>query len=996
VAERATPNVYSIAAHRGFADALVAGLLPRYAEGDLGLARLTLLLPSARSVRTVTEAFIRISGDGLLMPRMVAVGDLDLDETLGPLLDPLGAGAEIPPAADMTLRWLKLAQIIREVRGDKAPRGNALLGLAFEMGRAMDRLLVEDIGPEELVDQKVVDLLGDLSGHWLENLKLFVAVQDRWLAQLVATGEVDPADRRNRLFRHARKRWRENPPATPIVAAGVTAAAPALARLLRTIAELSNGAVVLPDLDLSLDDAAWDELGRAGAKSDETPFARDDAITHPQFHLKLLLNRMGIARGEVQPWHRAGLGKGPPERSHAISSLFLPPESSKRWVDLEADKRRLAGVRVMESANPEEEAQAIALLMREALAVPEKRVALITNDRGLAGRVVAHLKRWNIEADDSAGRPLSQTAAGRVLLLLAEVMAERAAPVPLLALLTHPLVAVQDDSGRAAWLEHARTLEKALRGPRQEPGLAPLARFVAKDEAAQQWWRNATAALEPVVAFGEVAGARLADMIDTLSAAAEVLCGEAVWAQADGRTLAALVEELRAPAAETGFTLAPRDLPAMLRDAMDRVAVRPPWGGHPRAAIYGLIEARMSRADLVICGGLNEGNWPGTPRTDPLLAPAVLRALGIPGADFRIGLAAHDLAGALGAPEVVLSRARRDSEGPAIPSRFLLRVQALLGELFTPDDSPYRETRIPALARALDPAPDELPRYERPAPEPSAEQRSVALSPTALDRLRGDPYQFYASHILRLRKLDPLDAEPSPAWQGTVAHKVLERWHRERGDLHSIALEELHQMNGHPLMRALWQPRLLAALDWIGAAVEAQGAEGRQVVTVEAEGEMTIDGVKIVGRADRIDRLADGSLAVIDYKTGSPASAKMVEDGFALQLGLVGLMARDGGIAGLVGEPKAFEYWSLARAKDGSFGYVQSPVRTGRMTTGLGLEEFLPQTEEYLRDAIGKWITGTEPFVARLNPDLPVYSDYDQLMRLDEWQGRAAREEAAA
>jgi len=100
VAERPGPRIYSIAAHRGFADALVAGLIPRYREPGMGLARLTLLLPSRRAVRTVTEAFVRLSDGGLLLPRMAAVGDLDLDETLGPVLDPLGAGADIAPAAD--------------------------------------------------------------------------------------------------------------------------------------------------------------------------------------------------------------------------------------------------------------------------------------------------------------------------------------------------------------------------------------------------------------------------------------------------------------------------------------------------------------------------------------------------------------------------------------------------------------------------------------------------------------------------------------------------------------------------------------------------------------------------------------------------------------------------------------------------------------------------------------------------------------------------------
>lgn len=987
MSDGATPKVYSIAAHRGFADALVAGLLPRYAEEDVGLARLTLLLPSSRAVRTVTEAFVRLSGQGLLMPRMVAVGDLDLDETLGPLLDPLGAGADLPPAADLTRRWLRLAQIIQQELGHEAPKGNALLGLAFEMGSAMDRLLVEDVGPEELVQDKVLGLLGDLSDHWLRNLRLFMKVQDRWLAELMERRELDPADRRNRLFRHARKRWRENPPQTPIVAAGITSSARALASLLRTIAELPNGAVVLPDLDLTLDDAAWNELGRAGAPGqDGPPLAPGDAVTHPQYHLKLLLNRMGIARGEVQPWHRAGLGKGPPERSHAISSLFLPPESSKGWVDLQPEKRRLAGVRVMETANPEEEAQAIALLMREALEEPEKRVALVTPDRGLAGRVVAHLQRWNIAADDSAGRPLAHTAAGRVFLLLAEVMAERAAPVPLMALLTHPLVAPGET--RAAWLERARALEKALRGPRQEPGLHALDRLVKERD--REWWGSVTDMLSPLMALGEADEGLLAEMIDTLAAAAEALCGDGVWAREDGRALASLVEDLREPAEDTGFRLSPRDLPSMLRDAMDRVAVRPPWGGHPRAAIYGLIEARMGRADLVICAGLNEGTWPQAPRTDPLLAPAVLRALGVPGADFRIGLAAHDLAAALGAPEVVLSRSRRDVDGPTIPSRFLLRVQALLGEDLL---DRHRETRAPALARALDAPLREPPPYPRPEPRPNAEQRKVRLSVTALDRLRGDPYQFYASHILRLRALEPLDAEPSPAWRGQVAHKALERWHKERGDLHTIAQQELDAMNAHPLMRALWEPRLLAALDWIAATVEAQVAEGRQVVTVEAEGEMEVDGIKIIGRADRIDRLPDGTIAIVDYKTGTPPSAAMVEDGFALQLGLVGLMAQDGGIAGVSGEPTAFEYWSLGRGRDGGFGYIQSPVMTGRMRSGIPPEDFLPETRRYLGEAIERWLTGDEPFTARLNPDLPVYSDYDQLMRLDEWQGRATRED---
>ncbi|EJU12985.1 helicase [Sphingomonas sp. LH128] len=977
--DRTGPKVYSIAAHRGFADALVAGLIPRYAKDEIALARLTLLLPSRRTIRTMTEAFVRHSGSGMLLPRMVAVGDLDLDEALGPLLDPLGA-ADIPPAADPTRRWLRLAHHLREVEGDAAGTGAALLRRAFEIGRTMDRLLAEEIAPIDLMSERVIGIVGDLAGHWSDNTRSFLMVQQHWIAELAARGEIDAPDRRNRLFDHAAARWREEPPPYPVIAAGVTGASPALARLLRVVSEMPQGLVVLPDLDLSLADEVWEELGVAGAPAEvgEPPFARGDAVTHPQYHLKLLLNRMGIARGEVQPWHRSGLAAAPPERSRAISNLFLPPRASAAWVDLPPEQRRLSGVRLMECTHPGEEAQAIAVLIREALETPERRVALVSPDRGLAARVVSHLERWGIEADDTAGRPLPQTAAGRLLLLLAEVVAEQAAPVPLIALLVHPLTGA--GPGRPRWLENARKLDLELRGPRPGAGLAPLA---ARAEGAKlgEWWAGIEAILTPLFALGETEP--LDRLLGLIADAAEALCGEALWGGADGRALSAFVEELRGAAGAAGTLLDPREINAVLRDAMDRVSVRPPWGGHPRVSVYGLLEARMSRADLVICGGLVEGVWPGTAAQDALLPPAVLRALGVPGADFRIGLSAHDLAAALGAPEVVLSWAQRDEGGPVIPSRFVLRVRAMLGDQL----ERHIEGEAVRLARLLDDAAP-VAAHPRPQPMPSAEQRKVDVSVTGLDRLRGDPYQFYASAILGLHSLDGLDAEPSAAWKGEVAHLIMERWHKAgepAGGLHAIAQGVLTEQNAHPLMRVLWWPRLSAALETFETMILDAKATGREVVAVEKWGDMRHRDVRIHGRADRIDRREDGSLAVVDYKTGQPPTGSRVQEGFALQLGLIALIARDGGFEGVEGVADSFEYWSMAKGKDGTMGYMFEPVLEGRKKSGIPREDFLPETLRYLNDALDRWILGEEAFTARLNPELGSYADYDQLMRLDEW-----------
>jgi len=144
--------------------------------------------------------------------------------------------------------------------------------------------------------------------------------------------------------------------------------------------------------------------------------------------------------------------------------------------------------------------------------------------------------------------------------------------------------------------------------------------------------------------------------------------------------------------------------------------------------------------------------------------------------------------------------------------------------------------------------------------------------------------------------------------------------------------------------------------------------------------------VRVQGRADRIDRMPDGSLAVIDYKTGQPPSARRVEEGFALQLGLIALIASRGGFPNIDGEAQYFEYWSLAKKPgEDKFGYTMEPVLEGKRKSGISRDRFLPETQRYLDDALDRWILGSEPFTARLNPDLPGYAEYDQLMRLDEW-----------
>ena len=288
------------------------------------------------------------------------------------------------------------------------------------------------------------------------------------------------------------------------------------------------------------------------------------------------------------------------------------------------------------------------------------------------------------------------------------------------------------------------------------------------------------------------------------------------------------------------------------------------------------------------------------------------------------------------------------------------------------------------MVRAIDDPGPPKP-VDRPAPRPSAEQRPDSISVTAVDRLNSDPFAFYAQAILRLRSLDPVDSDFTPAWKGSAVHDVLDTWFKadkcDPDKLRPRAEAMLADASIHPMIRALWGPRLLEAIDWIAETERAQQAEGRLTIAAEIEGTAKLSGVRVHGRADRIDRLPDDGIAIVDYKTGQPPSRKAIEGGFALQLGLLGLIAEAGGFEGVSGQPDAFEYWSLAKSRTG-FGRRMSA------DDKIGPEQFLDEARSAFARAAGRWLTGDDAFTAKLNPAFAPYGDYDQLMRLEEWYGR--------
>ncbi|WP_448503092.1 double-strand break repair protein AddB [Sphingomonas sp.] len=980
MAERRALGLYTIPPHRAFADALALGLIRRFGRDPMVLARGIVLVPSNRAGRAIRDAFVRESGGALLLPRIVPIGDPDLGETTGALFDAIDE-APIPPAIAPLRRRMILARLL--IEADRALDTAEAVRLAGDLARTLDQMQVEELPPSALRD---IEVAADLSEHWQRALATFEVVIDRWPEERERLGLVDLAERRRMQLDATAQRWRARPPEGFVCAAGVTTPAPAVARLLRAVAELPRGMVVLPGLATDMAAEEWDALG-PHRPDPATGLRRASIETHPQFHLKLLIDRMGVGRGEFDPWRVASELDAPPARSKAIASAMTPAAFTHRWPDLPRAERRFDGVTALEVATPAEEAQAIALHLREALEVPGRTAALVTPDRVLAKRVAAHCRRWGIAVDDSAGQPLSALPPGTLLLAIADAIGQRFAPMALLTLLKHPLVAAGD--GRLGWLEGVRQLDLALRGPRPAPALAGVAAHLregdkrtarVRDDAAR-WWSEARRRLTPIADVPERLS--LAQAVALMREAADALAGDAAWARAEGRAAAELLTALEADADEGPREIEAGALLPLLRNLLDEVAVRPPQGGHPRVAIYGLIEAQLQRADVMVLGGMNEGVWPALPSPDPWLAPRIRIELGLPALERRIGLASHDFALALGARKVLLTRAQRDASAPTIASRLWLRMEAL-AEGLTPEQG------LAAWASAIDRADAHRP-AARPAPCPPVEQRPRKLSVTEVDRLKADPYAFYARRMLGLSPLDPVDADPSAAWRGTAVHGVLEAWARDddcRIDaLRPRALAMLADTRTHPVLRALWAPRLIEAVDWIAEELAKQAAGGRSVLGVEKSGIAQIGEIALSGKYDRIDRQADGTLAIVDYKTGKPPSPKAVAEGYSLQLGLIGLIAERGGFEGIEGPARGFEYWSLGK-RGGRFGFVAMPADTKGKGDGIPPEDFVAAALANFEEAAMRWLTGDAPFTAKLVPEYAPYAEYDQLMRLPEWYGR--------
>ncbi|HUI20470.1 MAG TPA: double-strand break repair protein AddB [Methylocella sp.] len=1036
-------NVFTIAPGapflKTFAHSLLEGGIVAGFSKDLRpleTANATIYVPTRRAARALADELARaIDRPSMLLPRILPLGALEETET-SLLVEEFELGAFGPglPAAGEIERRMRLAELILawaqalshaivsvNPQGKHAfdTRESFLVAatpadawhLSGELASLIDELIIEDVAWNRL-DPLV---LPEFDSYWRITLDFLNIAIKEWPKILAERGLVDKARRQVALIEAQSHRLQDRTTTAPVIAIGSTGSNRATARLLAAIARAPRGAIVLPGLDRDLDADSFALIAGGTEQDGEASF------THPQAALGRLLRSLNVRREDV-----VSLGEVAPNlamRSRFVSEALRPAGSTGEWIVFRENlatsefEAALEGVSLIEARDEREEALALAIALREVLEMPGKTAALVTPDRRLARRVGAELLRWGVIADDSAGEPLGARPIGVLARLVMACAASKMSAADLAALLNHPLLRLglshAEIEPRAALLEigllrspcSASSLAGAIVGEpaaliarAREDASSPFA-HPAKRRISEAEWEDLVDFLVRLgTQFTPLLNLRGRFSLDQWIAAHRSTIEMIVSLEDnevegdDWEALQSLFDDLmQIPSTHMSFDAESYGL--FFAAVANEIVLRKETPAHPRLQIFGLLEARLIDADVILLGGLDETIWPPQARTDAFLNRPMRAALGLTPPERKLGQTAHDFVQAMGKSKVILSRARKRDDAPSVASRFLQRMAALGGKAW--ETCRDRGDFYLRLAREIDHPGLAAPSIERPLPRPLIELRPKRLSVTQIETLRRDPYALYAEKILGLKELDPLAGTSGGAEFGRVVHAALERFAKAypAGPLPQDARESLRTLlcEGFAVQvqdagfAALMWPLVERTCDFY-LGFEASRRDRIKSIKTEMEGKLDIslgDGSAFVltARADRIELNRDGTVTLVDYKTGTPPGSNEVLVGFAPQLTLEAAMCVRGAFD--LGVPvKSVE--ALYLKLGGLLGGEEKPLSFSKANA-----DFMEVAEDHFCGLIAMLTQFRDPAAAYPPRPFPKfakrYNAYDHLARVKEW-----------
>ena len=1003
------------------------------------LSRTTIYLPTRRALRSLRNEFSKLLGTRpTFLPNLRTLGDGEhedsdpfhiFDHQSEPkhVINPVARQIML---ARLVKQWVeKIGEDTRRLFEDEdiiIPSSSAeSLWLAKEIAELIDQMETEEISWESL--KLLIPQKDEYAQWWQLTLEFLQIAMQAWPQILDELGACDPATyRRLILDRRTNKLIEQNAPG-PVIAAGSTGSIPATARFLKTVSQMPQGTIILPGLDKTMHEEAWQEiLHRAAITKNNNPIQIGTNIAgcedHPQYGLAKLLETIGIAREDV-----VSLGR-PVEklRNRALltSIAMLPSAQTGNWQDLVTEipedeiKAAISNIAIINAQSERQEALAIALVLRKQIETPNSHAALVTPDRNLARRVAAELKRFDLNIDDSAGSMLKNTDAAIFVRQLIAITTQPPNALTLTSLVKHPLLSIDEENSpepKMGRLFEICLLRDALEVPAVgnfQQSVENLKSQLAQNKYCAQMiknmrdedWNNLisfckrldhnfTTLAQNINANKSM---RLDNFFDDILQCAHNLTSKhgqtqtSAFSENDGE-LARFFEQVTNFASNEKaikFFCRPDELLLVFDALVAGKIVRTHANTHPRISILGPLEARLQPLDCVILAALNEGTWPPRHDNGPFLNRPMKMTMELATPERRTGLSAHDFEQLLGCEKVFLTRSQRVENAPTVPSRWLQRLCAIFGADLTKMLKKNGEEFL-NIADLLDEPETQAKRLKRPYPKPPIIHRPTSLSITEIETWIRDPYAIYARRILKLQPLGTIDTLKEPQLRGIILHDtVAEFVHKNINPFAADAIEKFInivedklQSNKIPAhIKALWLPRFgEIARDFITFEQTRKPTIFQSYCEIDGKIEVADTGFSLRGRADRIDIFTNGEVGILDYKTGTKPSMATART-LAPQLALEGAMVIYGGFGEIGAKtPSLLEYVRLRPRGE----FKQEHVNNDKFPTQQISLAKLAELERHILS----YKNPDQGYLSRFAVEMStnVSGDYDHLARVREW-----------
>ena len=634
-----------------------------------------------------------------------------------------------------------------------------------------------------------------------------------------------------------------------VICAGIDGFIPAAKALIETIADLPNGTVIL-----------------AGYVN--SSIAESNKPDHPNHLINMLIT------DAVQ------LPQAHSNNAVVTSNIMSDEPFSNR--DL-SDKISFQNLELLPAENQEQEALNVALLCRKNLETQGFVTAVVTPDADLSTKIQAILERWGIVVDLASGTPLAKTVRGNFVLRTAHITADKSDSLALLSILKHPLAKLGFESSLHLKNKVRRYEHYQIRSDNISP----------KDDSneIQEKFYDAVSDFTKLQYSGETELATwITEHIKLIENLSKDDSGDLdIWTNDEGQQIANCLLDLL-NLSSSFPKLKYSEYLQVLQLTLMQETLRSPIS-HPRIKILNPIQGAHLRFDSVILCGLNEGTWPKKSPHNIWLNRQMSMAIGLPDDRILNGRAGQIFAQNMTSDKVYLSYSKRKNGTAIDPSRWVLKLQALAVAI-QKEDNLYNKTPIAFWREKLNWI-EQRTHINQPNPTPATKHRPKIFTVSELETLFKDPYQIYAKKILKLRPLNDVTAIISQADYGSWVHKFLEvatlEDRLEPTDLcefaNSILPVDLPQST-----QKIWLESFTQFVSWLSDYLLSRKITTQ---TTLVEHKMTAalkiadNEFQIIGKADRIDLLQDGTYELIDYKTGYTPTKAEVKEMISPQLALL-------------------------------------------------------------------------------------------------------------